>query len=198
MACVSSTRRAVAGITGVALWLCAFAGLGCASTSLARDRSARSRPRAECRASALSIRLIDGIGAGPTVGGYIAFKNRSKRRCVLSGWPSVRGIQETGASSRAIRVRAGPLGPFVSGIPKVALTHGQRAVAVISAAAGPTSPNGSCGKPYRHLAVRAPGSRKTVVLSAWISGLGRDLPACSRIYTSMVVRASSLDLLSKH
>ena len=180
-------HRAVVGIAGIALWLCVFAVLGCASTSIARDRSGWSRPRTECRASALSIRLIRGIGAGPTVGGYLAFGNRSKRRCTLSGWPSVHGIRGTGASSRAIRERTGPLGPFVSGIPKVVLAPGHLALAVLSAAAGPTSPERSCGKPYRHLAVSAPESRKTVVLSAWITGLGAYLPACSRIYVSMVV-----------
>lgn len=180
----------------------ASANFGLGQDPIAPSGSKRSAsadsPRAECRASALSIRLRHGIGAGPTVGGFLVFENRSKRDCTLSGWPSVRGIRGTGAPSRlAITVRTGPLGPFVSGIPKVVLAPGQRAAAVISAGAGANSGKGTCGR-YRHLAVRAPESRNTVVVSAWITGLGAYLPACTRIAVSMIVRSSSLDLLSKH
>jgi len=153
-------------------------------------QSTGSGATAECPGSALSIRLIHGGAAGPTAGGELSFTNRGNRRCILSGWPYVVGLQAMGASSRAVSVRTSQFGPFVSGIPNVVVKPGGHADAIFTA--GTESSTGrSCGKPYRSLIVRAPASSKRVVLSAWIAGLGAYLPACTHIYVSMVVPAGS-------
>ncbi len=147
---------------------------------------------AECRGSALSIRLIHGGAAGPLAGGYLSFTNHGNQRCTLFGWPSVRGIRANGASYRGQHVRTTQFGPDVSGIPKVVLQRGGHADAVFVASTVPGPGRSRCGKNYRYLVVAAPGSRKSVLLSAWIPGLGGYLYGCSGIDVSMVVPAGSL------
>ncbi len=46
--------------------------------------------------------------------------------------------------------------------------------------------------PYRHLRVSPPGSSRSVVLAAWLSGLAAYLPACSPIRVTTVVPAAYL------
>jgi hypothetical protein len=175
----------------VAGWLCVIALAACGSLAVAHAGRPLRMVGGECRGSALSIRVLRSFYGGPIAGGYLSFTNRGNRRCTLSGWPYVRGIRRTGASSRAVNARTTQFGPTrpVVGVPKVVLRPGGHADAVFTADVWGSSP---CGKPYRYLAVRAPESHKTVVLSAWINGLDQYLPACTRVHVLMIIPPSSL------
>jgi Protein of unknown function (DUF4232) len=174
-----------------AAWVGVILVAGCASsgpgTMVTADRASDG-----CPVSALLVRLIHGGAAGPIAGGYLSFNNISNRPCTLSGWPSVRAIRASGASLSGENVRSTQFGPHVRGVPKVVLKPGHHADAVFvgTTAAGPG--RSTCGQSYTHLRVAPPGSRKTVVLSAWLPELGAYLPACSRIEVSMIVPSSGL------
>jgi hypothetical protein len=170
---------------------CACVLAGCANSSSAHGATATVRGPMDCQGAMLSIRVIRSVAAGPIAGGYLSFTNRSNRRCRVTGWPIVSAVKRSGASSPALKVHTTQFGPNVSGIPIVMLSPGDHADAVFTATTLDAGRN-ACGKPYHLLAVRAPRSRRTVLLSAWNKWLGAYLPSCSRVSISMIVPAASL------
>jgi hypothetical protein len=182
---LADSRPASRGLllSGTALGMCALMLVGCASSN---------RVTAACQPSVLVIRLVHTEAAGPIAGGYLSFTNGGNRRCTLSGWPSIQGIRTAGMSSPGRRVRTTQFGPNVSGIPRVVVAPGGHADAVFAGGTVPGPGRSTCGRPYRHLVVAAPGRVRTVVLSAWLPYLDAYLPACVGIDVSMVVAPGSL------
>jgi len=174
---------------------CGLASSASAATSLANTSANRAgRP---CTFADLEIRVTHGGAAGPTVGGYLTFTNRSSTACVLTGWPKVSTVSRTGAVRPAHDVRTtqfGPtqFGPNVTGIPHVAVAPGRRADAVFVSGDFPGSGATSCPTPYRWLRVGLASDARTATVSPWISGLGAYLPACTGVDISMFVAPQAL------
>jgi Tol biopolymer transport system component len=150
-----------------------------------------------CRTAQLHVWVTHTVVGLGTVGGYLAFTNRSPIACRLSGWPRLTALRP-GGSTTAVHVHAtmfgpyvGGTGPFVRGVPVVTLRHGQTAVAAFTAGDhGATS--AACPPPYRQLRVTPPGNTAGAVVPAWIAYYGHNLPSCTRIEVSMVVPASDM------
>jgi hypothetical protein len=71
------------------------------------------------------------------------------------------------------------------------LHPGARAEAVFTVGDDPGPGQTTCLQ-YRSLHVTAPGGTRSATLSAWFASLGWWLPACSRVWVSMVVPAADL------
>jgi hypothetical protein len=155
---------------------------------------------APCRTADLDVWITHTGAALGTVGGYLAFTNRSPAACTLRGWPTLTAFR-AGAAATAAHVHETMFGPYtyvrgvpryVRGVPTVLLHRGQTAVAAFTAGDHGPGASGSCPPPFQHLRVAAPGDAAAVVLSAWIGWYSQDLPDCTRISLSMVVPSSSL------
>ena len=160
----------------------------------------RSAPLARCHTADLHVWVTHTGAAAGTVGGYLAFTNRSAAVCTLSGWPSLTAFRP-GAATTAIHVRETMFGPYtyirgvpryVRGVPTVLLHRGQTAVAAFTAGDHSAGPTGACPPPYQHLRISPPGTTGSAVVSAWIAWYAHNLLDCTGIYLSMVVPASSL------
>lgn len=170
-----------------------LAAIGLSGTGSAAPETPR------CLTSQLHVWMTRSGAAAGTVGGYLAFTNRSWSACALSGWPTLTALRP-GASTTAIHVRetmfgpyvfVGGIGHYVRGVPTVRLRHGQTAVAAFTAGDhGPTS--APCPPPYTRLRVAPPGNATSVLIPAWIAYYGQNLPSCTAIEVSMVVPASDL------
>jgi hypothetical protein len=135
--------------------------------------------------------LSRSLVAAGNVGGYIAFTNRARGSCRLSGWPTLVAVGP-GGTAVARRVRSTMFGPNLRGIPVVRLRQGATAKAAFAGSDIPGPGHTSCPPPYRRLRVTPPGSSRSVTLSAWLPTLDAYLPACSRIEVTMVVPAAAL------
>ena len=146
-----------------------------------------------CRTAQLKVSTArTGVAAG-TVGGEIVFTNRSATRCRLSGWPTVVAEAPAVAPTSGVRRHSTMFGPYVHGVPVVALARGERAVAFFTAPDNPSSGRRGCGPRFRSLRVTPPANLRSRVVSAWIVGLARFLPNCGPIEVSMVVREPRSD-----
>jgi Protein of unknown function (DUF4232) len=145
-----------------------------------------------CSTAQLHIWVTHTFAGLGTVGGYLAFTNRTEAECSLHGWPTLTALRP-GASSTAVRVRTTMVGPYaVRGVPTVRLRHGQTAVAAFAAGDNPGPGQTTCPPSYRRLRVTPPGDTKSALVKAWIWYLGHNLPSCTRIEVSMVVPASDM------
>jgi Domain of unknown function (DUF4232) len=151
-----------------------------------------------CTTSQLHVWVSHSGAALGTVGGYLAFTNRSASMCRLSGWPTLTALRP-GGSTTAVHVRATMFGPYVRGTgayirgaPVVSLRHGQTAVAACTAGDNPGPGETRCPPSFRQLRVTPPGNAASAVISAWIVWYGRELPSCTGIEVSMVVPASDM------
>jgi hypothetical protein len=161
--------------------------------TLAARGSSKDATR-RCTTSQLEIRLIHPGAAGGTAGGYIAFTNRASAPCRLTGWPTLVAVAASGKTTTAVHRRSTMFGPrpTIKGVPVVTLGYGRRADAVFTVGDRPGPGRATCPPPYRRLRVTPPGNSRSVLLSAWLSGYGHFLPACSAIEISFVVAASDL------
>ena len=169
--------------------------------TLASMAPANAEPASRtCRTAQLHVWVTRTGAAAGTVGGYLAFTNRSRTLCAMRGWPTLTAVRP-GVSSTAIRVRETMFGPHVRvggtwrhvrGVPRVRLEHGQTAVAAFTGGDNPGPGETVCPPAYRSFRVTPPGNVASAVTRAWIGWLGRNMPSCSRIEVSMVVPASDL------
>lgn len=173
-------RRAV--LAGFSVVLLAASGSAGATTSAA--------PR--CADRNLDVSVFRSAVAAGNVGGYVAFTNRARHACRLSGWPTVVWITAGGRSTKARRVWSTMFGPYrVRRVPVVVLRSGMRADAVFAGSDVPRVGESSCTA-YRHLRVTAPGGSRSVLLSAWLRYLDAFMPSCAGISVTMIVPASAL------
>jgi hypothetical protein len=175
----------VASLVALVITGCARAG---GSQSGAQGASLRT-----CTTSQLTIRVAHWFVGLTHTGGYIAFANRTRTPCRLTGWPTLLGITGTGAATAARHVRSSWYGPYtVKGVPVVTVRRGQVAEAAFSGGDAPGPGQTTCPPPYRHLRITPPGNSRVVLLSAWFPPLARYLPSCVGIEVSMVVPAAAL------
>lgn len=176
------------------------AGVALSVAALVLAGSGRSTSVPRCGTPDLHIWVTRTGAALGTVGGYLAFTNRTATACTLSGWPRLTAFRP-GAAKTAIHVRETMFGPYtyihgvprvVRGVPTVLLHRGQTAVAAFTAGDHSAGPTGACPPPYQHLRVGPPGNTASAVVSAWIAWYAHNLPDCTEIDVSMVVPASSL------
>lgn len=147
-----------------------------------------------CTTSQLKIGLVGSFAGLGESGGYIGFTNRASTRCRLTGWPTLVVLTRAGASTATQHVRSTQFGPnpLMKGVPVVTLRHGERAEAVFVAGDNPGPGKTTCPPSYRYLRVTPPGNSHSVLLSAWLPYLDGYLPACTRVWVSMVVPRSDL------
>jgi hypothetical protein len=145
-----------------------------------------------CTTAQLKIRLVRSFAAASNVGGYIGFVNRASAPCSLTGWPTLVALTRLGRSTTALHVRSTMFGPYIAGIPVVALRPGKMAEVAFAAGDNPGPGKTTCPPPYRHLRITPPGNSHSALLSAWLPYLDAYLPACTGITVTMVVPASDL------
>jgi Protein of unknown function (DUF4232) len=183
----------------------ALAAILTAAFTLATGGVAPATPTTpRCRTRELHVWLKHTGAALGTVGGYLAFTNRGRTSCSLTGWPSLTAYRP-GASTSAIHVRETMFGPWqrvkglersFRGVPLVILEPGRSAVAAFTAGDHSGRRSGACRAPYRQLRITPPGASTSTDISAWLGGGYRVfLPSCTGIYLSMVVPASALSHL---
>jgi hypothetical protein len=69
--------------------------------------------------------MVRTFAAGGTAGGVLQVTNRSRARCLLSGWPTFVAIEAGGKSLKGVDVEGTMFGPYgVHGAPVVTLTPG--------------------------------------------------------------------------
>jgi hypothetical protein len=145
----------------------------------------------DCSAFQLDVHIARWALGTTHTGGYIAFTNRSRSSCRLTGWPTLVAETAAGATTVARDVRSTWYGPYVKSVPVLTLRHGQTAEAAFSGSDRPRNRAGTCPAPFWHLRVTPPGTSRSVVLSAWFRPLGRYLPSCGPLEVSMVVPRSA-------
>lgn len=146
-----------------------------------------------CLSTELVVSLTSSGGGAGTVGGYLRFENTGAGRCVVSGWPSIAGVLDSGAEISALPSNSVLTFPAIDEAPHVLLEPGASAFAAY--AGSDQSPSGDLCPPYVRLRVAAPGSPDTTVLPAFNTWLGRNLPACGPLQVTMVVAETELDFL---
>ncbi len=149
-----------------------------------------SAAAAACASADLAITALNAGGGVGTVGGWLRFQNVGTEPCTLTGWPQVVGVTAGGARTTAGQAMALLDSPVISGTPVVAIAPGESAFAVYAGGDNPTGSAGSCPPPYHTLQVTAPGTTKSVSVSAYNAWLGQDLPSCVGIEVTPVMGAS--------
>lgn len=186
-------------VSGTGLWYLAQTSSGTALDRILNPSpvpspspSAAARPVAVCAASQLGISLVDSGVATGHVGGVIGFINQGKAPCTLTGWPSLIAVTASGrtaVASHVLQTFFGP--PSIPAPPVVTLRPGHRAEAALEGIDLPLQSK-RCPPSYHSLRVTPPGGAHASVISAWLPGYGRYLPACATLSVSPVVRPSLL------
>lgn len=151
---------------------------------------------AACASADLVITALDSGGGLGTVGGWLRFQNVGSEPCTLTGWPQVVGVTAGGARTTAGHAIALLDSPVLSSTPVVVIAPGESAFAAYAGGDNPTGSASSCPPPYHTLDVTAPGTTKSVSVSAYNAWLGQDLPSCVGIEVTPVMGASLMPSLS--
>ncbi len=153
---------------------CATAPAGGAS----RSSPSPAATAVACGVSQLRVALAHVIVGLGSVGGYFSFTNVSGRTCRLTGWPDVAGIEPDGSATVARDVLSTTFGPqHLTSPPVVVLKPGAAADGAFHGTDVQLS-SGPCPPPYRYFRVAAPGTTRTIQLSAWLASFGQYMPAC--------------------
>ena len=159
-----------------------------APAEAASPSPALTAPR--CTTGQLRVSIVDSGAAAGTVGGWLRFVNAGSDACAMRGWPTLVGVNASGAQTRAREVPAVLGSPTLQQAPNVVLEPGQDAFAAFAGGDNPAGAANTCPPSYATLRVTAPGASGSTTLSAWGPGMGSDLPACSGIEVSAVVPRS--------
>lgn len=84
-------------------------------------------------------------------------------------------------------------GPDTMAAPPITLRHSSTAQAVFAGGDEPGPGAATCPPPYRLLRITPPGNSQWVTIPAWIPYYHHNLPSCSGIWVSDVVRPSAVD-----
>jgi hypothetical protein len=132
-------------------------------------------------------------------GGYLRFTNDSHTACSLSGWPVVSGVTASGRATTFRRARSTMYGAWQYSAPLPALTlrPGASGYAVIAADDLSAGTQTSCPAPDVRLRVAAPGSKKSILISAWLPGARSYLPTCRSISGAETAQTSAFTTLAR-
>jgi hypothetical protein len=149
-----------------------------------------------CTSGDFAISAVDSFAGLGAVGGYLRFENVGTESCVLTGWPNLVGV--TVGGSRAIATHSTAIldYPPDAGMPDVIIAPGESAFAGFQGGDNPTGDARTCPPSYRTLEVSAPGTTKTVSISAYNAWLGQDLTSCSGIEVTPVIAQDLVPSLS--
>jgi uncharacterized protein DUF4232 len=151
-----------------------------------------------CQVTELRISLISTGSVAGQAGGYLRFENTGTATCKLSGYPEVLGVTAAGHRSAFAWARNTMYGAWTypSTVPRLALTHGESAYAVVVGDTIPAGTATSCPAPFYELRVAPPGSTQFTDVSAWLPGAGSYLPTCRALSGASANRVSLLVPLS--
>ena len=144
----------------------------------------------------LAISAVDSFAGLGAVGGYLRFENVGTEPCVLTGWPVLVGVTAGGSRTTATHSTAILDYPPDAGMPIVVIAPGGSAFAGFQGGDNPTGDARTCPPSYRTLEVGAPGTTKTVSISAYNAWLGQDLTSCSGIEVTPVIAQDLVPSLS--
>jgi Protein of unknown function (DUF4232) len=154
---------------------------------------------APCTTSQLKIALTSTGALGGQAGGYLRFTNDSGTSCSLAGWPAVVGLTASGKATTFKHATSTMYGAWQYSAPLQVLTlrPGESGYAVVVADDLPVGSRTSCPDPDTHLRVAAPGSKNSVLISAYLPGARTYLPACTSISGSETGETSAITTLAK-
>lgn len=152
-----------------------------------------------CAASQLRIALTRTGALAGQAGGYLRFTNDSHATCRITGWPVVAGLTSSGNATTLRHARSTMYGAwrYTSPLPVVTLRPGDAAYAVVAADDLPVGSQTRCPAPDTRLRVAAPGSKTSVLISAWLPGARSYLPTCASIGGSPSDEVSTITTLSR-
>ncbi len=159
-----------------------------ASTAVASPSQPVSAP--VCTTGQLRISTVETGAAAGTVGGWLRFVNVGSAACSMRGWPTVVAITASGSETRAKDAPAVLDSPPLQAAPTVTLDPGLDAFAAFAGGDNPAGPASTCPPPYSTLRVTPPSASGSTTVSAWLAGLGANLPACVSIEVTMVLPRS--------
>jgi hypothetical protein len=205
-------REATAGALAAAACVLAVAACGSQSAqgATAEDNSVTTAGHTQdggvsnggvssCQTAQLKITLGHTGALGGQAGGYLRFANDSHTTCRISGWPIVTGLTASGKGTTLRHARSTMFGAwqYTLPLPVLTLSPGESAYAVVAADDLPVGRQTRCPAPDVRLRVGAPGSKGTVLVSAWLPGAGSYLPTCTSISGSPTGETSAITSLAK-
>ena len=154
---------------------------------------------AACATSQLKVALVDTGALAGQAGGYLRFTNDSHATCRVTGWPVVAGLTASGKAAALRHARSTMYGAwqYSAPLPVLTLRPGDSAYAVVAADDLPVGSQTRCPAPDVRLRVAAPGSKSTVLISAWLPGARSYLPACPSINGSPTGETSAITTLTR-
>jgi hypothetical protein len=189
----------------VTLATCALLIAACGDVSTSEPQPAKS-PSAPatspagtdaCTSAQLQVSLTHTGALGGQAGGYLRFTNDSSTTCQIEGWPAVIALTAAGKATTLKHAQSTMYGAWhvPAPLPVMTLQPGDSAYAVVAADDQPVDA-ASCPAPYVRLRISPPGGSGSVVISAWLSGAGTDLPACAAVNGSPTGEISAITPLS--
>jgi hypothetical protein len=151
-----------------------------------------------CATSQLKIALTYTGALAGQAGGYLRFTNDSRGTCSLTGWPVVAGVTANGRATTFRHARSTMYGAWQYPVPLPVLTlrPGQSGYAVVVAQDLPVGARTTCPAPDVRLRVAAPGSRRSVLISAWLPGARTYLPTCTSVTGAETGETSAITALA--
>lgn len=201
VACGSQSSQSAQGASSAATATATASATGTStSTSTSTDNTVTTAGGVTaCATSQLRVALTYTGALGGQAGGYLRFTNDSHAACRITGWPAVAGLTSSGKATTLRHARSTMYGAwqYASPLPVVTLRPGDAAYAVVAADDLPAGSQHSCPAPDVRLRVAAPGSKTTVLVSAWLPGARSYLPACTSVDGSPTGEVSTITTLSK-
>jgi hypothetical protein len=178
---------------------CASQQAGGAPAPAASGETAVATSLTDCATPQLKIALTNTGALGGQAGGYLRFTNDSHTACSLSGWPVVAGVTAAGKAATFRHARSTMYGAwqYSAPLPVLTLRPGDSGYAVVAADDLPVGTQTSCPAPDVRLRVAAPGSKSSVLISAWLPGARTYLPTCRSAAGSETGETSAFTTLAK-
>jgi hypothetical protein len=177
--------------------VCVLATAGCGG-QVASAMTAGAGQTA-CAMSQLKVALTNTGAVAGQAGGYLRFTNDSHAICSLSGWPVVSGVTASGRATTFRHARSAMYGAwrYSAPLPALTLRPGASGYAVIAADDLPAGTQTSCPAPDVRLRVAAPGSKKSILISARLPGARSYLPTCRSISGAETAETSAITTLAR-
>jgi Protein of unknown function (DUF4232) len=152
-----------------------------------------------CATTQLKIALVNTGALGGQAGGYLRFTNDGHSTCTLSGWPVVAGLTASGKATTFRHARSTMFGAwqYSAPLPVLTLRPGDSGYAVVAADDQPVGRQTTCPAADVRLRVSAPGSKSSVLISAWLPGARSYLPTCDSISGSETGEISAITTLAR-
>src|ERR1700678_3751618 len=176
----------------------ASSGTGATATGSSGTTTAARAGLTACTTRQLKITLTDTGAVAGQAGGYLRFTNDGRATCGLSGWPVVAGVSADGKVTTFRHARSTMFGAWEYSAPvPLTLRPGDSGYAVVAADDLPVGTQTACPAPDVRLRVAAPGSKNSVLISAWLPGARPYLPTCRSVTGAQTSQTSTITTLAK-